>query len=205
MECAAHYPRLRDPAFLRAFDLTMTYRRDSDVPTLYTALARDNAEFVRALWAPPRPKSPDRLAVLMISGRHDRSGRLEYARDLMRHLDVHSYGRVLRNRRLARDEGRASKLELIAGYRFTLAFENAIAPDYVTEKFFDPLLAGSVPVYLGAPNAADFAPGDGCAIYAAAFGGPRALAEHLLALWRRTRPPIGSTWPGRDARLGRHS
>lgn len=38
-----------------------------------------------------------------------------------------------------------------------MAFENVIAMDYVTEKFYDPLIAGSVLVYLGAPNIADFA------------------------------------------------
>jgi hypothetical protein len=182
MECEVNYPHLRDPAFIGAFDLTMTYRRDSDVPALYTSYFRTAADFVRALQAPPKPKLWDRLAVLLISSRIDRSGRLPYATELMRYLDVHSYGRTLRNRTLPHDVGRASKLELIAGYRFTLAFENAIAQDYVTEKFYDPLIAGSVPVYLGAPNVDDFAPGDHCYINTADFAGPRALADHLLRL-----------------------
>ncbi|MGH2443366.1 MAG: glycosyltransferase family 10 domain-containing protein, partial [Chloroflexota bacterium] len=52
----------------------------------------------------------------------------------------------------------------------------------VTEKFFDTLLAGSVPVYLGAPNINQFAPGDRCFIDVADFDEPRLLAEHLLFL-----------------------
>jgi hypothetical protein len=54
--------------------------------------------------------------------------------------------------------------------------------DYVTEKFFDPLLVGSVPVYLGAPNIADFAPGENCYIDASRFDSARALASHLKAI-----------------------
>lgn len=49
-------------------------------------------------------------------------------------------------------------MEVMKDYRFTIAFENAIADDYVTEKFYEPLLSGSVPVYLGAPNIDRFAP-----------------------------------------------
>jgi hypothetical protein len=88
----------------------------------------------------------------------------------------------LNNRSLEHDTGRQSKLDTIAQYQFTLAFENAVAPDYVTEKFYDPLLAGSVPVYLGAPNIETFAPGDHCFINVAEFADPRSLAGHLRAV-----------------------
>src|SRR5262249_928937 len=55
-------------------------------------------------------------------------------------------------------------------------------PDYVTEKFFDPLQVGSVPVYLGAPNVEEFAPGDQCMIRTTDFESPRHLAEYLRQL-----------------------
>jgi hypothetical protein len=177
MECEVHDPRMRNPAFLKQFDLTMTYRRDSDVPVPYCG-----PELAEALRMPPRPKSRDRLAMLLISSGHNQSGRLEYATELMRHLDVHSYGRCLNNRALLADTGRATKVALLAGYKFNLAFENAVAPDYVTEKFFEPLEAGCVPVYLGAPNIEAFAPADHCYLSTADFEGPRALAEHLRRL-----------------------
>ncbi len=77
------------------------------------------------------------------------------------------------------DRGRDTKMEMIARYKFTLAFENSIAKDYVTEKFFDSLLAGSVPVYRGAPNIAEFAPGEHCFIDANGFESPRQLAGYL--------------------------
>lgn len=46
---------------------------------------------------------------------------------------------------------------LISKYRYTIAFENTAEDDYVTEKFWEPLQAGSVPIYRGAPNIADHA------------------------------------------------
>jgi hypothetical protein len=155
----------------------MTYHCQADIIVPYYG-----PTFQRSLRIPPKPKTKDKLVAFFVSSRCDRSGRIQYATELMQYLDVHSYGKQLRNRRLAQDQGRATKLETIADYKFTLAFENAIAKDYVTEKFFDPLLVGSVPVYLGAPNVDEFAPADRCFINATDFHSPQALAEYLLLL-----------------------
>jgi hypothetical protein len=60
-----------------------------------------------------------------------------------------------------------------------------------------------VPVYLGAPNVARFAPGDDCFIDAAAFPEPRELARHLLAL--RADPAAYAqllAWKQRPLRAG---
>ncbi|MCC7107019.1 MAG: alpha-1,3-fucosyltransferase [Chloroflexi bacterium] len=184
MECEVNYPRLRDPDFMRHFDLTMTYRLNADVTTTYVSYYSDASNLARALRTPPRPRPSENLAALFISSTIDQSGRLGYAAELMSYLDVHSYGRMLHTHALIQDRGRPTKLELIASYRFTLAFENAVAEDYVTEKFFDPLVVGSVPVYLGAPNIAAFAPGDRCFVNVADFAGPKELAEYLLHLRR---------------------
>ena len=174
MESAVNYPQLAHPVYMRQFDFTMGYRRDADIwtPYLDTGLLAPLAE-------PPQPKTEAALAVYFASNRHDHSGRHDLVAALMRHMNVDSYGRCLRNRTLPGDAGRSTKLATIARYKFTLAFENSIAPDYVTEKFFDPLVAGSVPVYLGAPEVAAFAPGPRCFIDATDFDGPAALARHL--------------------------
>jgi Glycosyltransferase family 10 (fucosyltransferase) C-term/Fucosyltransferase, N-terminal len=175
MECEQHFPRLADPEFMRRFDLTMSHRLDADVPVPYLGGVDETA-----LRAPPRPKRE--LAALFMSGTRETSGRTAYAAELMRHMDVHSYGRVLRNRRLDQDRGRETKLETVSRYRFTLAFENAVAEDYVTEKLYDPLLAGSVPVYLGAPNVERFAPSRDAYLDVRDYPSPRVLADHLLKL-----------------------
>jgi hypothetical protein len=153
------------------------------VVVAYTSYYGDVANLARALSTRPAPKTRDKLASLFISSGLNRSGRMEYAEELMRYMDVHSYGKVLRNRQImGRDRNRPTKLDIIAGYKFDLAFENARGEDYVTEKFFDPLVAGSVPVYLGAPNVEEFAPGDRCFINTADFRGPRDLAEYMMHL-----------------------
>jgi hypothetical protein len=63
-------------------------------------------------------------------------GRQEYLTELPQYLDLYDYGNFGRTHKLKRDKGRRSKLETIAQYKFTIAFENSIGEDYVTEKFF---------------------------------------------------------------------
>lgn len=49
------------------------------------------------------------------------------------------------------------KLETFRNYKFSICFENAQQiPGYITEKIFDSLLAGCIPVYWGAPNVQDY-------------------------------------------------
>jgi hypothetical protein len=51
------------------------------------------------------------------------------------------------------EEEQNGTLGLIGKYKFYLAFENSIQPGYVTEKLFEALGRGAIPVYLGAPDA----------------------------------------------------
>lgn len=181
MECDKNYPQLNDPEFMQHFDLTMTYQLNSDVQTSYFShYGADNLDQI--LKTPPEKKNEGNLASLFISSRFDQSGRLEYAAELMKHVQVHSYGKQLTNRGLKNDCGRKTKWDLMANYKFNIAFENSIAPDYVTEKFYDSLIVGSVPVYMGAPNIDALSPADHCFINVADYSGPKELAEYLLVL-----------------------
>jgi hypothetical protein len=104
--------------------------------------------------------------------------------ELSRYIRIDSYGRHFNNRTVAApDRGRATKLETIARYSFCLALENSIEPDYVTEKIFDAFAAGTVPIYLGAPNVAEFVPAHSY-IDAGAFPSVRDLASYLTDLTR---------------------
>lgn len=185
LESDANYPKLRSRRFMANFELTMTYQRSADVLWGYVPYYASADNMERALAVAAAPKTADRPLAMFLSSGIDRSGRRRYARELARHIPIDSFGSFRRNRMLANDRGRVTKLETIARYPFTIAFENSIADDYVTEKFFDPLVVGSVPVYLGAENIADLAPGDGCYVDVRDYASPQALAEHLESLLAR--------------------
>lgn len=53
-----------------------------------------------------------------------------------------------------------SKFEVMRQYKFTLAFENTegVRGAMMGDKMFDPMCAGSIPVYRGAPNVTDYVP-----------------------------------------------
>jgi hypothetical protein len=178
-ESDVYYPHLRDRKFMSRFDLTMTYRLDSDVPVLYV-----DPWICGQLRRLPVLKTETAPAVVFSSNTRERSGRSQYLTELMKHMRVDCYGKWNPNRVLDNDLGRETKLDTIARYKFNLAFENSLSKDYVSEKFFDPLIAGSVPVYQGTATIETFAPGDRCYLNVDDFRNPRELADYLITLDR---------------------
>ena len=73
------------------------------------------------------------------------------------------------------------KLKTLAGYRFSLCFENSIARGYITEKIFNCFCVGTIPIYFGAPNILDKIPGN-CFIDFRDFQSMEELFEHLKQL-----------------------
>lgn len=73
------------------------------------------------------------------------------------------------------------KQTFLLDYRMNLAFENTRSAGYVTEKLVEPLLAGCVPIYWGAPDVTrDFNPG--CMINVADFPDFDSAIDHILAV-----------------------
>lgn len=70
-------------------------------------------------------------------------------RDMLHPLSIL---RKLRVRRLHAPQPVTSKLEVLARYNFALCAENQAIDGYVTEKVVDCLLAGTIPIYWGAPD-----------------------------------------------------
>jgi len=54
----------------------------------------------------------------------------------------------------------ASKFEVLQNYEFCLCFENMQMDGYITEKIFDCIYAGTIPLYRGAPDISNYIPGD---------------------------------------------
>ena len=180
LESAVNYPVLEDPDFLKRIDLIISYARSADIWCSYIPDL--------SIWNDVRgsavPAKTEAAPIAMFqSAPHDRSGRSAYTIDLMTRLPIDSYGAIFKTRQLpVADNGRQTKLDTIARYKFCLAMENSIAPDYVTEKVYDGLLVGTVPIYLGAPNIDDFLPGERSIIKVTDFSGPAELARYVKAL-----------------------
>lgn len=60
---------------------------------------------------------------------------------------VDSAGRLYNNTKIRA----ANKVDFVRQYKFTIAFENESYPGYTTEKIFEPMLVGSLPIYWGNP------------------------------------------------------
>jgi hypothetical protein len=53
----------------------------------------------------------------------------------------------------------SSKYEILRNFHFSLAFENAKTDNgYITEKLFDSMFSGCIPIYIGASDITDFVP-----------------------------------------------
>lgn len=79
--------------------------------------------------------------------------------------------------------GRPDKMQIFRRYKFCIAIENSVGPDYVTEKLYQAFTTGCVPIYLGAPNIADFwVHPDSIIDYKALGGTPEALYKEILRL-----------------------
>ena len=91
------------------------------------------------------------------------SNRTAYVLELMRHINVDVHGKCGNpnwNKTISSDAKvlAKEKMSLISKYLFTIAIENSLEYDYVTEKLWQPLAAGSIPIYLGAPNIEEWLP-----------------------------------------------
>ena len=177
-EAASHFPLLMDESFRARFDVIASYEQSSDVwmPYVWNNILGDLPPIV------PLEQRFMALASVWISSTWDASGRIQLLSDLMVHMQVESYGRKFNSRGGRVVTSHAERIAISARHRFVLAFENARDVDYVTEKFFEPLEYGAVPVYWGAPNIEDFAPGDHCYIDASKFASAKELADFLRSM-----------------------
>ena len=75
----------------------------------------------------------------------------------------------------------ASTGDTLARYTFSICFENMVLDGWVTEKIFNSLRAGTIPVYLGAPDIDRWVWPE-CFVDMRRFSGYEELREYLLGL-----------------------
>jgi hypothetical protein len=103
--------------------------------------------------------------------------RAEFCLRLSRYKPVDGLGAVLNTT----GSRVADKLKAMREYRFAIAFENDLAHGYVTEKPFEALAAGCIPIYWGAREAlADFNPD--ALIFAPDFESLDALVHYVASV-----------------------
>lgn len=156
----------------KGYSVIMTTSLSSDVPVGYFSWAEYD------IMAPLQPKTESALAAAFISNCAARNFRLQALEALEKLVKIDSYGGCHRTR-----DGRAvDKVDTLKRYKFSLAFENSNEEDYVTEKFFQSLVAGAVPVFVGAPNIMDFAPSPSSVLHIKSLNDVPAVAKTMKHL-----------------------
>ena len=171
---------------ISVFNLTGTCSRYSDYP-LSTQFFHKLEWLERPVKVETSKKSSNGLGLVMYlqSDCDPPSDRDSYVEELMKYVTVDSYGKCLHNKDLPEhlvDSLTFNSQEVhdyVAKYKFSLAFENALCHDYITEKFWRPLYVGSVPIVMGSPTIKDWAPTNHSIIVADDFKSPKELAEYL--------------------------
>ena len=177
--------RLKDLEGL--FNLTMTYRLDSDLPTPYgksipvpePTFWKDSS-FAR-IKAQVKEKRGKVLIAWFVSHCNTKSRREDYVRELRKYIAVDIYGKCGQYT-CSRYNRSYCNTMLNRKYKFYLSFENAVCPDYITEKTFMTLRLDSiVPVVYGGANYSRVTPPKSV-INVEDFASPKDLADYLRYL-----------------------
>ena len=120
-----------------------------------------------------------KLVAWFCSNRHTHGKREIYFKELAKYIQIDTYGQCGNLQCLPRMSPTCN--HLLDSYKFYLAAENSLCPDYVTEKFYRALVNGIVPVVYGGADYAAFAPPHSY-IRVADFQSPKDLADYLHLL-----------------------
>eukprot|EP01104_Vermistella_antarctica_P016001 TRINITY_DN5365_c0_g1_i1.p1 TRINITY_DN5365_c0_g1~~TRINITY_DN5365_c0_g1_i1.p1 ORF type:complete len:416 (+),score=97.54 TRINITY_DN5365_c0_g1_i1:156-1403(+) len=173
----AHHAEMRDLDFMKLFTGSMTYRLGSEAPIPHSQKYPGDA--LRDLITARPEFSPREKTDLVVWMEHDCASsnrRTEYVMELMHHLGVTSYGNCMNNREWPEEK---SRMDIMRTAKFTLVFEDSSCKDYVTELYWDALVAGTVPIYMGAPNVEQLTPTNHAILNVADFRSPQELASFV--------------------------
>nr|XP_057935254.1 alpha-(1,3)-fucosyltransferase 4-like [Doryrhamphus excisus] len=163
------------------FNLTMSYRADSDIFLPYGYLVPEGVQKNGGHPLQVSSRSRPRLVAWVVSNWVESHARVAFYHELRQHVQVDVFGRA--GRKLP--EGSMSVIGLVKRYQFYLALENSQHTDYITEKLWNAVLAGAVPVVLGPArkNYERFLPPEAF-IHVDDFPTVQGLARYLLMLKR---------------------
>lgn len=190
LESGINYPFMYDVNDI-GYNFSVDYRiwpdhplGPADIPAVYMFNPTMPGFDIDFREPPKMPKRSDALMTAFISNCANLNGRLDVMKELMKRIGVHSYGNCLHNTDEPAAEGdRAIQKRRLSGeYKFLFTPENTNDVSYVTEKVYDAIAAGAVPVYMGAPDISRFVPHPSAVINVADFNSTAALADYLIEL-----------------------
>lgn len=156
-----------------AFNITSSYRRDSDVWVPYGRVI-ELSDKNKTFQIPPK----DKTVCWIVSHWNPSFWRVNYFNELSKFIKIETYGRHFN--RYVNDE---DYHKILPTCKFYLSFENSIHKDYFTEKVFSPLTLGTVPVVIGPPrdNYEEVIPANSF-IHVQDFKSAEEMAKHLTFL-----------------------
>ena len=143
----------------KVFDKILTHSPDVDDPRQVSSLP------YLGTWVDPFLKLDQLIAeksksLSIIASKLDylpgHKNRLRFINNLLiRYPDLknHTFGK-------GRERELTEKIDGLKPYSFSIAIENTSSDSYITEKFFDCICAGCIPLYYGAINVVDYFPLD---------------------------------------------
>ena len=182
-ENPVYTPLLNNANFMSKFNLLKSYRLDSDFPNPTVLLPK---------LTPPIPFKT-KTGLVMAAFSNCEPVRTEYMRQLMKFVQVDSYGGCLHNKngltgRYRNQNGkdfRDIKSDLARQYKFTLVFFNQDCDYFVDAQLHHAWNAGSVPVVMATDKLDEFLPGpylNHSVIKVRDFATPQLLANYLKYL-----------------------
>jgi alpha(1,3/1,4) fucosyltransferase len=86
--------------------------------------------------------------ICMISGNPGDGQREFIFNELIKHFEIDSCGRLCNNYKSI-GKGSYNKIKFLSNYKFNICFENSNNKNYVTEKIYESILSGCIPIYYG--------------------------------------------------------
>lgn len=147
LECPLHTQMFKFPS---VFNWTATYRTDSTIVAPYERWQYYNPNVRTKIQARNYAANKTKQVAWFVSNCGARNGRLNYARELGKFINVDIYG-ACGSHRCPRTTAAKCFSLLNQDYKFYLAFENSNCKDYITEKFFVNGLGHDIlPIAMGA-------------------------------------------------------
>ena len=163
------------------YNITMTYKRASDVTFLYGECRRKNTNPATSHVQYNYAVGKKHLVAWFVSNCNTPSRREVYVAEMAKYIDVHKFGCGGGYSCPRTKHTYCDTVLLNSTYKFYLSFENSLCTEYITEKLYRVLNLNVVPIVLGYSKYSEFLPPHSF-IDVRDFDSPKTLAAYLEML-----------------------